>query len=214
MNLFSSIPKVIYSTNLIIETLTDKHIAPLAQELIHPDCFFVKVRGFNTTEIVCDMFEKRLVRQENNLGVTFVFRDKKSDKLAGTTSVYEADDKFARAEMGFTWIAHPFLRTYVNREAKMSIMHELFKFPTFKRLQFTVDPTNETSKTAMLNLGATYEGYMRCYRSTAEGDPGHRNLFSITHEEFPALFRSYCEKYPAYKIMGTEFYSSPINLKP
>ncbi len=91
---------------------------------------------------------------------------------------------FTGIEIGFTWIAKNFQRTFVNSEMKFLMLQYAFETMNVKRVQFSTDPVNEKSNQAILRLRAKFEGTLRKWRFNSSEDQGDRNIYSILDHEW------------------------------
>ena len=102
----------------------------------------------------------------------------------------EGDLPFA-VEIGGTWLGASAQRTGINSEAKLLLMRHAFETWRVARVDFKTDARNERSKTAILRLGASFEGVLRSWQpSLVEGEDGlYRDsaMFSVTQSEWPRV---------------------------
>ncbi len=104
------------------------------------------------------------------------------------SSVYQyPNENFRRVEIGFTWVADKWQKTFVNSELKLLMLDYAFNVMKVNRVEFSVHPTNEKSNRAMKRLGATLEGTLRKWRYIENLDDGNRNIYSIIDDEWPRL---------------------------
>lgn len=90
------------------------------------------------------------------------------------------------AEIGSTWLAPAAHRTGVNVEAKLLMLTHAFETWRVHRVSFKADTRNERSRTAILALGATFEGVRRAHFPASEGGVRDSALFSILSSEWQA----------------------------
>ncbi len=88
------------------------------------------------------------------------------------------------AEIGSTWLAPCAHRTGVNVEAKLLMLTHAFETWRVHRVSFKADTRNERSRTAIMALGATFEGVRRAHFPAAEGGVRDSALFSILSAEW------------------------------
>lgn len=70
-------------------------------------------------------------------------------------------------EIGGTWLARDAQRTAVNREAKLLLLSHAFEQWGVARVAICTDARNQQSRTAIEQLGATFEGVLRNHRPSA-----------------------------------------------
>ena len=92
-----------------------------------------------------------------------------------------------RLEIGWTWLAPPWQRTGANREAKLLMLTHAFEVLGCRRVEFKTDSTNEASRTALLGIGATFEGIFRKQMVMPGDGIRHSAWYSVVDDEWPAV---------------------------
>jgi len=92
-----------------------------------------------------------------------------------------------RLEIGWTWVAPPWQRTGANREAKLLMLGHAFDTLGCRRVEFKTDSLNEPSRTALLGIGARFEGIFRNHMVMPDGRMRHSAYYSVIDEEWPAV---------------------------
>lgn len=92
-------------------------------------------------------------------------------------------------EIGGTWLAASAQRSGLNTEAKFLLLRHAFETWRVVRVDLKADNRNERSKTAIVRLGATFEGVLRHWQpSMALGEEDRYRdtaMFSMIDEEWP-----------------------------
>ena len=83
-----------------------------------------------------------------------------------------------RLEIGWTWVARAWQRTGANREAKLLMLGHAFERLGCRRVEFKTDSNNEPSRTALLGIGATFEGVFRKHMVMPDGRIRHSAYYS------------------------------------
>jgi RimJ/RimL family protein N-acetyltransferase len=109
--------------------------------------------------------------------------------IVGSTRFLKIDQPNRKLEIGGTWIAAKWQRTFVNSEAKLLMLQYAFESLGCVRVQFTTDELNEKSRHAILRLGAKQEGIIRNERIMPNGRKRHSVRFSIIDDEWPKVKR-------------------------
>lgn len=124
-----------------------------------------------------------------------------SGAVIGSTRFWKIDRVNRKLEIGSSWIAASWQRSFVNTEAKYLMLRHAFEEMRCVRVQLTTDELNERSRAAILRLGATQEGIVRNERIMPDGRKRNSVRFSIVDDEWPAirrdLERRLGETYPA-----------------
>lgn len=114
---------------------------------------------------------------------------KTTGQVIGCTRFWKVDRQHRKLEIGSTWIASRWQRTFVNTEAKYLMLRYAFESLDCVRVQFTTDEINQTSRQAILRLGAQQEGIVRHERIMPDGRKRNSVRFSIIDDEWPAVRR-------------------------
>ncbi|SDA25859.1 Protein N-acetyltransferase, RimJ/RimL family [Pseudomonas sp. NFPP10] len=108
-------------------------------------------------------------------------------EVIGCTRFWKIDRHNRKLEIGSTWIASRWQRSFVNSEAKYLMLCHAFDDMNCVRVQFTTDEINHTSRAAILRLGARQEGIVRHERLMPDGRKRNSVRFSIIDDEWPAV---------------------------
>lgn len=95
-------------------------------------------------------------------------------------------------EIGGTWLASTAQRTPINTEAKYLLLRNAFDTWNVHRVSICTDARNTQSRTAILRIGATFEGILRSHRgSYAAGEENtvarDSAMYSVTRHDWPAI---------------------------
>jgi RimJ/RimL family protein N-acetyltransferase len=110
-----------------------------------------------------------------------------SREIIGSTRFWKIDRANRKLEIGHTWLAASWQRTYANSEAKYLMLQHAFETLDCVRVQFTTDEINLKSRAAILRLGAKQEGIVRNERIMPDGRRRNSVRFSIIDSEWPAI---------------------------
>ncbi len=108
-------------------------------------------------------------------------------EVIGCTRFWKIDRHNRKLEIGSTWIASRWQRSFVNTEAKYLMLCHAFDDMNCVRVQFTTDEINHTSRAAILRLGARQEGIVRHERIMPDGRKRNSVRFSIIDDEWPTV---------------------------
>lgn len=90
-------------------------------------------------------------------------------------------------EIGFTFLGKSFQRTRINTEAKLLMLTYAFETLGLNRVEFLTDFLNQTSRSAILRLGAREEGILRSHKVLPDGRVRDSVIFSITNYDWPGV---------------------------
>jgi RimJ/RimL family protein N-acetyltransferase len=95
-------------------------------------------------------------------------------------------------EIGGTWLAGDAQRTPINTESKYLLLGNAFDSWNVHRVSICTDARNTQSRTAILRIGATFEGILRSHRgSYAAGEENtvarDSAMYSVIRADWPAI---------------------------
>ena len=117
--------------------------------------------------------------------IVFVVIDKITNKIIGSTSIYDISIQHARCEIGSTWLTPIYWRTAVNTNCKYLLLRYIFEEMELERVQLKTDNLNERSQNAVERLGAKFEGRLRSHMRRKDGSMRDTMMYSIILEEWP-----------------------------
>ncbi|ENX06996.1 GNAT family N-acetyltransferase [Acinetobacter variabilis] len=113
--------------------------------------------------------QQALDQQAQGSRMAFAVIDLTSDRAIGTTSFHDIKPEIPRVEIGFTWYAKPYQRTYVNRVCKYLLLQHAFEELNAQVVGFRTDQLNLKSQKAIEALGAKQDGIIRCHMLRKDG---------------------------------------------
>ena len=140
-----------------------------------------------SVDTVADYIDQAIVGRNAGTVMPFVTEVIATDEVIGSTRFWKIDTKNRKLEIGNTWLASTWQRTYANTEAKFLMLRFAFETLGCVRVQFTTDETNATSRAAILRLGAKQEGIVRNERIMPDGRKRNSVRFSIIDTEWSAV---------------------------
>jgi RimJ/RimL family protein N-acetyltransferase len=135
--------------------------------------------------------------QANGTAIPFVTQILETKRTIGSTRFWKVDRQHRKLEIGWTWLSASWQRTFVNTEAKFLMLSFAFEKLNFVRVQFVTDELNESSRAAILRLGAKQEGVLRNDFIMPNGRKRNSVLFSIVADEWPDVRRKLQESLKA-----------------
>jgi N-acetyltransferase len=135
--------------------------------------------------------------QEARSVVPFVQRRLSDGALVGCTRYlrlewWSSSDLPVEVEIGGTWLAASAQRTRINTEAKYLLLGNAFDAWDVHRVAICTDTRNTQSRTAILRIGAAFEGILRSHRGSYA--PGEYNvvardsaMYSVIRSEWPDI---------------------------
>jgi len=120
--------------------------------------------------------------------------DKDSMKILGTTRYLNIDYENHRLEIGHTWIAKSWRKTYVNTEAKFLMLQYAFEKLACIAVEIRTDVLNTVSRQAIQRLGAKQDGILRHHKIMRDGRIRDTVCYSIIKPEWKQVKENLIEK--------------------
>ncbi len=177
----------IQGVGLNLDRLGETDLEEAVSRLYSPTTWVVAHRGMDSPQKVRAYLAKFIEADARGEALTLVARVRSSGEVVAISRFHSAPENFLRVEIGYTWIADRWMRTFVNTEKKYLMLRHAFEAWKVKRVEFSVDPINEKSNRAMKRLGAVMEGTLRKWRFLSDQDQGHRNIYSILDDEWEPI---------------------------
>jgi len=124
-------------------------------------------------------------RAGTQLPFTTVVRD--GERVVGSTRYMNIDAANHRLEIGTTWIARGFQRSFVNTHAKFLMLRHAFETLGCIAVEFRTHSRNEQSRTAIARLGAKQDCILRAHTIMPDGHIRDTAVYSIVRDEWPGV---------------------------
>ncbi len=119
--------------------------------------------------------------------MAFVVRDLQTQKIVGTTRLYNVEPAHKRGLIGYTWYAKSSQGTAINTESKYLLMQYWFEAQKANAIEFRTHYFNEASRRAIERLGAKQDGVLRSHQILKDGSIRDTVVYSIIASEWPAV---------------------------
>ena len=167
-----------------LESLETGHLDALCKVGLEASIWLWSPEPITTKERMVSYIDTALSEQLKGVSLPFVTRENASRKIVGSTRFGNIDVLNRHVEIGWTWIAPEWQRTYVNTEAKLLMLAHAFETWKCIRVEFKTDALNEKSRNAILRVGAKQEGIHRNHMITESGRFRDSVYFSIIDSEW------------------------------
>ena len=114
-------------------------------------------------------------------------RELQSDKIVGTTRYHDVVAAIDRVEIGYTWYAASWQRSFVNTTCKLMLMEHAFDELGCQVVGLRTDCMNFRSQRAIESLGAKKDGVIRHYNTRTNGSVRDVVMYSILCSEWPSI---------------------------
>ena len=145
--------------------------------------------------------EQALGEQEAGRALPFATVSRATGAVVGSTRLFNIEywpwppgnanqrgvDRPDVVEIGWTWLGAAAQRTPINTEAKLLMLAHAFDRWRVHRVSLMTDARNERSRSAILRLGARFDGVLRAARPASDGTIRDTAAFSILESEWPPI---------------------------
>ncbi len=176
-------------------TLASRGIALVPLALAHESClkaaaadgelWRLRVTSVPEPEQTRAYIENALNMREAGERFAFAVTLEDNGEVIGTTSFHDIVPAVKRLEIGWTWYAHRFQRTHVNRTTKLLLMTHAFETLGCKVVGWRTDNFNFVSQQAIERLGAKKDGVLRGHTLRRDGTIRDTVMYSMRSGEWP-----------------------------
>jgi RimJ/RimL family protein N-acetyltransferase len=180
-------PVILEGRKVRLEPLGLEHVARLAEVALEPEIWQWTLARPTSEADVRSWAEAALAGRAAGTEFPFVTLDAATGRPIGSSRYMNIVLEHRRLEIGWTWVAPAWQRTGANREAKLLMLGHAFDVLGCRRVEFKTDSLNEPSRTALLGIGAQFEGIFRNHMVMPGGRMRHSAYYSVIDEEWPAI---------------------------
>jgi len=164
-----------------------EHAAALALVCAEPAMWTYMPLDGSTETGMAAIVRAAVAASERGLELPFTTLEQGTGRAVGGSRYLNIDRLNHRLEIGYSFVAPPWQRSAVNSEAKLLMLGHAFEHLRANRVELKTDALNVQSRTAILGLGATFEGIFRNHVITRHGRLRDSAYYSITVQEWPAV---------------------------
>jgi N-acetyltransferase len=169
---------------VLLEPLAMGHLPGLAAAINDGELWRIPVTLVPHPDDLASFLSIADARHAAQQELAFATIDLSSGQVVGSTRFMKIDTVHRRVEIGFTFIAASWQRSYINTEAKYLMMRHAFEKWGCARLELITDVLNTKSRQAILRVGAKEEGIMRNHMIMRDGRNRDSVLCSVINKEW------------------------------
>jgi RimJ/RimL family protein N-acetyltransferase len=180
-------PVILEGERVRLEPLELSHVPRLAEVALDPALWqWTLARPTDETGLRA-WAEAAIASREAGTELPFVTLEAATGRPIGSSRYLNIVPEHRRLEIGWTWVGRAWQRTGANREAKLLMLGHAFDVLGCRRVEFKTDSLNAPSRTALLGIGAQFEGVFRNHMVMPDGRMRHSAWYSVIDEEWPAV---------------------------
>jgi RimJ/RimL family protein N-acetyltransferase len=178
-------PLVLEGGHVRLESMNERHLAGLVACGLDPSIWAWMPFSVDDERGMQALLEAALAARAAGTEFPFVTVDRTSGLIVGSSRYLALALPQRRLEIGWTWLTPSAQRSAVNTEAKLLMLRYAFEVLGCRRVEFKTDARNAASRTALLGIGATFEGVFRKHMVVRGGQRRDSAWYSITDDEWP-----------------------------
>jgi RimJ/RimL family protein N-acetyltransferase len=176
-------PAVLSGSGVVLEPLTREHCPDLLDAAADPLVWrWLSVTQPTTLPAMEALVASALTEPRRVAWAVVV-----NGRAIGSTSYLDIDLAVDGLEVGWTWYSRQVWKTSVNPACKLLLLGHAFDELGAARVLFKTDAQNTRSRSAILRLGAQYDGTLRHHRLRSDGSVRDSAYYSILAPEWPAV---------------------------
>lgn len=186
-------------THAVLEPMQLAHIDDLNAAAADGELWNLKVTTVPTSSQMPRFVEHALKQRDKGRELPFVIRNQDNNRIVGTTRYYQIKPANRNFSIGYTWISISAQRTGINTECKLMLLEHAFEEANCISVQWHTHHENIRSQTAIIRLGAKFEGILRNHMILPDGRIRHTHCFSMLDQEWPASKAYLQERLAVYR---------------
>ena len=180
-------PVTLSTERLVLRPLSLDDVPALAEAARDGELWEKRTTTVPRPEGFEDYVRKALELQAAGLALPFTTVVKDGDRVVGSTRYMNIDAAHHRVEIGTTWIARSWQRSFVNTHAKFLMLRHAFEGLGCLAVELRTHRLNDQSRAAIERLGAKLDGILRQHMIMPDGHIRDTAVYSITRDEWPAV---------------------------
>ncbi len=178
-------PVTLSNELVTLEPISIKHTQDIVEAIDAAVFKYMPMRSavISTNEV------RRYIEFQMSRANTIVFAviNNETGKAVGSTSFMNIRADHYGLEIGSTWISKSSRGTKINPAMKHLMLEHAFESMGAIRVELRTDARNAHSRSAILKLGAEFEGILRNHIIMPDGVLRHSATYSITPDEWPSI---------------------------
>jgi N-acetyltransferase len=180
-------PVTLTGRRIRMEPLEERHLDDLAQVAADDAVFrWITNRPMDVAALR-GWYDQTRASADATLEVPFATIDLETGRAIGSSRYMTIAPEHRRLEIGWTWLGLAYQRSGANREAKLLQMSHAFDTLGAERVEFKTHARNVASRTALLGIGATFEGVLRHHTIMPDGTNRDSAFYGVIAPEWPAV---------------------------
>jgi len=177
-------PVILEGERVKLVPLHQDHFPALAEVARHRDIWHHLPLDGSDEHTLLTNLRTAILKRGYGEQYPFTVIDKSSDKIYGSTRLFEIYPEHKKLEIGWTWYDPAYWGSGYNIECKLLLLTYCFETLGTIRVQLKTRNTNLRSQAAIQKIGAKLEGVLRKDRIMPNGEVRDTVMYSIVDDEW------------------------------
>ncbi len=173
------------SARVRLEPLVPEHVDALRTAASDGELWQLRVTSVPEPADTARYVEAALQGQRDGHMLPFAVRELGSGRIVGSTRFHDIVHAVERLEIGYTWYARGWQRSFVNTECKLLLLEHAFETLGAQLVGWRTDNFNFSSQRAIERLGARRDGVLRHHALRRDGTVRDTVMYSLARGEWP-----------------------------
>lgn len=181
------VPITLEGHSIRLEPLTLAHEAELSAAATDGELWNLWFTSVPKPEETKTYIETALAGYQAGHMLPWAVRELTTGKIVGSTRYHDVMANIDRVEIGYTWYAKSWQKSYVNTVCKLLLLAHAFDTLGCKVVGLRTDNFNFNSQKAIEGLGAKKDGILRHHAMRRDGSVRDSVMYSILVTEWPGV---------------------------
>ncbi|KUY19784.1 Putative ribosomal N-acetyltransferase YdaF [Elizabethkingia miricola] len=177
-------PVILQGTNINLVPLEEKHLEELYTAAADKELWSLIPTDCSERDTFYKTYEFAISERTAGNQYPFVIIHKDTNKIIGSTRLFEIYPADKKLEIGWTWITKDYWGTTINLECKLLLLTYCFETLKTNRVQLKTKDTNFRSRKAIEKIGGIFEGILRKDKIVSDGTTRNAAYYSILDDEW------------------------------
>lgn len=172
---------------VVLEPLAEEHADELWEAARAPEIWAWLAHIGESRDYFDRWLRLSLEAAERDQEGPFATRERRSDRLIGSSRYLNVRPADRALEVGWTWLTPSAWGSGANTEAKLLMLEHAFERLGCLRVEFKTDARNARSRAALAALPAQFEGVLRKHMTMPDVGVRDSAYFSVVDDEWPEV---------------------------
>ena len=183
------LPVILEGDGVRLEPMALDHEPDLRRAAADGELWRLRITSVPEPDQTRGYIETALADQAKGIRQPFVVRELGSGAIVGSTSYHDIVASSRRVEIGYTWYASKWQRTFLNSACKWLLLEHAFGTLNCSVVGWRTDNLNTRSQAAIERLGAKKDGVIRRQQLRRDGTLRDTVMYSVTADEWRESIR-------------------------